>query len=85
MYVRIGYSNGSAGSGLIASQGAKRNDLVRVAPAPFVDAVCVEVVPAAAHRYGIAIDPIRAQAGIRLYSTIFNYPLKATPRFWVSV
>jgi hypothetical protein len=85
MYVRIGYSNESASSGLIASQGTKRNPLVRVPPAPFVDAVYVEVVPTAAYRHGIATDLIRAQTGIRLYSTIFNYPQSITPGLCISV
>jgi hypothetical protein len=83
MYLRIGYSNGPATSGLITSQGAKRNDLVRIPPAPFVDAVCFEVVPAAAPPRDV--DLIRAQAGIRLYSTIFNYPQSIASRLCISV
>ena len=82
MYVRIGYSNGPPSSGLIARQGAKRNDLVRVPHSPYVDAVCVEVVPTA---HGGDMSPIRAQTGIRLYSTIFNYPHSPVPRLCISV
>jgi hypothetical protein len=77
MYLQIGYSNGPTASGLMARQGGKTPDLVRVPPAPYLDADFVEVVPAVAampaafHRPDTYLT--RAQAAIRLYSSIFNY------------
>jgi hypothetical protein len=84
MYLQIGYSNGPIASGLTASQGAKTKDLVRV-PAPpsrYVDAVFVEVVPATTYRHDINLT--RAQAAIRLYSSIFNYPASPAARLFIS-
>jgi hypothetical protein len=79
---QIGYSNESVASGLVASYGAKSKDLVRVPPAAYVDAVLVEVVPAIAHSRDI--DLLRAQVGIRLYSTIFNYREGPAPKLCIS-
>jgi hypothetical protein len=81
MYLQVGYSS-SVAPGLITSYGAKRKDLVRVAPAPIVDALFVELAPAAAQRD--ELDLTRARAGIRLYSTIFNYPRRPTVRLCIS-
>jgi hypothetical protein len=84
MYVQIGYSNGPVASGSIATQGGKTKDLVRVPvpPSRYVDAVFVEVAPAASHRHDI--DLTHAQAAIRLYSLIFNYPESPIARLCVS-
>jgi hypothetical protein len=71
MYLQIGYSNAPIASGWAASQGGKTKDLVRVPPSRYVDAVFVEVAPAASHRSGLYLT--RAQAAIRLYSSIYNY------------
>ena len=71
MYLQIGYSNEPIASGLAASQGRKTKDVVRVPPPQYLDAVFVEVAPAASHRSGIFLT--RAEAAIRLYSSIFNY------------
>ena len=72
MYLQIGYSNGPSASGLMASQGGRTQNLVRVPAAPYVDAVFVEVVPPTAS-YRPDGYLTRAQAAIRLYSSIFNY------------
>ena len=73
MYLQIGYSNGPTASGLTAHQGAKPQDLVRTASSGYVDAVFVEVVPTAIVSHRPDLYMTRAQAGIRLYSSIFNY------------
>jgi hypothetical protein len=73
MYVQIGYSNEPGTSGLVASQGGKAKDLVQVPSSPYVDAVFVEVVPTAIVSHRPDIYMTRAQAAIRLYSSIFNY------------
>jgi hypothetical protein len=72
VYLSIGYSdsNGSV-SGLTGSASARSKALVRLPPSAYVDAILVEVVPAPAPRHDS--DVARAQAGIRLYETIFNY------------
>jgi hypothetical protein len=82
MYLQIGYSNGPIAAGLVATPGAKTQHLVRVPPSQYVDAVYVEVVPAVSHRSDIEMT--RAQAAIRLYSTIFNYPQVPTAKLRVS-
>ena len=73
MYLQIGYSNGPTASGLTANQGGKTQELVRTAPSGYVDAVFVEVVPTAIISHRPDIYMTRAQAAIRLYSSIFNY------------
>jgi hypothetical protein len=71
MYLQIGYSNEPIASGSAASQSRKTKDLVRVPAPQYLDAVFVEVVPAASHRSGTYLT--RAEAAIRLYSSIFSY------------
>jgi hypothetical protein len=82
MYLQIGYSNAPIASGLIATQGGKSKDIVRVPPSQYVDAVFFEVMPPASPRNGS--DLTRAEAAIRLYSTIFNYPQVPRARLCVS-
>lgn len=82
MYLQIGYSNGPIASGLTGSDGANSTNPVRVASCGYVDAVFVEIVPAASLRNDIGLT--RAQAAIRLYSSIFNYVETATARLRVS-
>jgi hypothetical protein len=90
MYLQIGYSNGAIASGLLAgeggqtrAQGLARVPAARVPRAAYVDAVFVEVAPA------VSVRPegylTRAQAGIRLYSAIFNYKESPAPRLLISV
>jgi hypothetical protein len=81
MDLQIGYSHGSIASDLIVSQGAKSKDLVRVPASRYTDAVFVEVVPAASQRNDIGVT--RAQAAIRLYTSIFNYRENPTARLSV--
>jgi hypothetical protein len=72
----------------MANQGGKTQDLVRLPPAPYVDADFFEVVPggpavpAAFHRPDSYLT--RAQAAIRLYSSIFNYRENPTAGLSVS-
>ncbi len=83
-YLQIGYSNGAIGSGLMAREGGKTKDIVRVPAAPYVDAVFVEVVPAAIASHRPDVYLTRAQAAIRLYSSIFNYRERPTAGLFVS-
>ncbi len=81
MYLQIAYLNGPIASGLMVSQGARTKDLVRVPANRYTDAVFVEVVPPAGLRDDIGVT--RAQAAIRLYSSISNYPEIPTARLCV--
>ncbi|HTB65344.1 MAG TPA: hypothetical protein VK727_03900 [Steroidobacteraceae bacterium] len=85
MYLEIGYSNEPSASRLVASQGGKPKDLVRVPPSPYVDAVFVEVVaPTATASYRPDVYLTRAQAAIRLYTSIFNYRERPSAGLFVS-
>lgn len=82
MHLQIGYANAPIASGLLGTEGAKSRALVRAAPLRYVDALFVQVVPAATHRNHMELT--RAQAAIRLYSSIFNFAEVATVKLHVS-
>ncbi|HEX3835526.1 MAG TPA: hypothetical protein VHW25_01060 [Steroidobacteraceae bacterium] len=69
MYVQVGFSSTS-------------KDLVRVSAGRYVDAVRVEEVTASVHD---DITPMRGNAAIRLYASIYSDPRRATARLCVWV